>query len=325
MNETKFKHTIPSWVPDCMFLEDGDFYWFQEEGQGEDVNSYQAFCAARETLPEGSDFNVIAEIGTFLHVPTKKRPGNLASGIMTSMDEWLFDKSLDRPMYSRGFSDPVQLLDLSGYIVDCPRIISDPIPELAFTDNSWKEHVLKWEQMIYLFKTYVAVDGKVTPFDPGVRHPQLGNFIYTISRGKLLKSLTNNNNDNLMEMYVEHYLVWTNRITPEEARVPIQPRLLASFFEDMLKKSVRGWKLAITEEKRLASIPIATTKKDWIALLFGCDYPLVVTHIGKVKYEGEVQSMFVAAGPAFVPDIMRGEVFEKAQTEGLEKVRFLFI
>jgi hypothetical protein len=322
MNDTKFKHKIPFWVPDWIFSEDGDSYWFEEEGKWDDVKSYQAFYAAGETLPEGPDFSVIAEIQTSL--PTRKRPGKPASGIMTMIDGGLSNGLLHRPRDIRGFSDPVQLLDLNGYIVDCLRTISDPIPELAFADDSWKEHVLKWEQMIYSFKTYKAMDGKLAPYDPGVRHPQLGNFIQTISRGKILTPLTNDN-ENLVEIYIEHYLVWTKRITPEEARVPMQRTLLASFFEDMLKKNIRGWKFAITQERRLASIPTMTTEKDWIAVLLGCDYPLVVTHTGKMKHDGEIQDMFINVGPAFVPDIMRGEALEKAQREGSEKVRFLFL
>jgi hypothetical protein len=321
MNDTKFKHRIPYWVPDWFFSEDGDSYWFEKEGEGEDVNSHRTFCAAGETLPEGPDFSVIAENSTSL--PTRKRPGKPASGIMTKVDDGLSNEMLHRPRDIRGFSYPVELLDLNGYVVDSPIIMSDPIPGLAFADNSWKEHVLKWEQLIYSFETYTLVDGKVTPFDPGVRHPQLGNFIHTISRGKLLTYLTNNN-DNLVETYIEHYLVWTKRITPEEARVPIQPVLLALFFEDMLKKNIRGWKLAITQEQRLASIPAMTTQKDWIAILLGCDYPLVVTHTGKIKHEGEVQDSFITVGPAFVAGIMGGEALEKAQREGTEKVRFLF-
>jgi hypothetical protein len=303
MNDSKFKHKIPFWVPDWIFSEDGDSYWFEEEGEGDEIKSYQTFYAAGETLPNGPDFDIIEETQTSL--PTRKRPGKPASGIMTMIDGGLSNGLIHRPRDIRGFSDPIQLLDLNGYIIDSPRIISDPIPESAFIEDSWKEHILKWEKMIYRFETYTIVDGKVTPYDPGFRYPQLGNFIQTISRGKLLKSLTTEN-ENLMEIYCEHYLIWTKRITSEEARVPIQPKLLASFFEDMLKKNFRGWKFAITQEQRLTSIPTITTQKDWIAILLGCDYPLIVTHTGQMKHGGESRDMFIIVGPAF------------------EKVRFLF-
>jgi hypothetical protein len=321
MNDAKLKHRIPFWVPDWFFPEDEDSFWFEEEGEGDSVDSYHGFSAAGETLPDGPDFGVMGEIQSSL--PTRKRPGRPASGIMSRVDYGLSNTLLHRPRDIRGFSDPVQLLDLNGYVVDRPMVMSDPIPEVAFEDDSWKEHVLKWEQMIYSFEIYTVVDGELTPYDPGVRHPQLGNFIYTISRGHLLEPVTKNNED-LIGLYIEHYLVWTKRITPEEARVPIRSTLLALFFEDMLKKNIRGWKFAVTQERRLASIPSETTEKDWIAILFGCDYPLVVTHTGRVRHEGEVRDMFIIAGPAFVSDIMRGEALEKAQREELEKVKFLF-
>ena len=244
---------------------------------------------------------------------------------MTMIDGGLSNGLIHRPRDTRGFSDPIPLVDLNWYIIDSPRIISDPISQSAFINDSWKEHILKQEKIIDRFETYTIVDEKVTPYDPGFRHPQLGNFFETIhvARRKLFKSLTNEN-ENLMEIYCKHYLVWTKRLTSEEARVPIQLKLLALFFEDMLQKNFREQKFAITQEQRLASISTMTTQKDWIAVLLGCDCPLIVTHTGQMKHGGESRDMFITVGPAFVSEIIRGEALDKAKLEGMEKVRFLF-
>ena len=159
--------------------------------------------------------------------------------------------------------------------------------------------------MIRSFRVFGQFRTEIRELDPGIRYPKLGQFLSCLFGGILFEGEAIDLN-NIMGTYIEHYLVWTQRITPPEARVPIVSAVLGMFFDNGLKRSVRGKRFAMTREQHLALVPDYTDEKHLIAILLGSDYPLVVQLFCKFPHNGELRVAWNLLGPAFIPEIMEG-------------------
>jgi hypothetical protein len=317
------EHKIPSWVPNWAAVPDETLsFWTPHEMLGVESDT---FAAAGDTLPKGPDFNFEQEAGS---APRKKKRPSQPSNLMQlvpdgrqncGLVERIFTTEPDEPAHS-----DVRLLDLSGFTVDSVIHTSAPIPKAAFDNNTWKQHILQWEKMIRAFKVFARYGSEVREIDPGPRHPKLGSFLLAIMRGKLFLG-PGMNAETLTETYVEHYLVWSGRLNLSEARVPILSAVLGMFFDHELKKSVRGWKFAITREQRMALVPAAASNGNAIVVLFGADFPLLVHPFCKMPYNAELRVCWTLLGSTFVENIMGGEALEAARKKGREEERFLFM
>lgn len=284
--------------------------------------------AARETLPKSQDFDFGQPVGqdSVSSARTKKRPLMHSRSLMTRVGDCMETNGLtSRNFYSPIASNPnLRRLDLSGYVADDFMYMSAPIPENAFADGTWKEHILQWEELLHCFDVHIQFQGGIQKIDPGLRHPQLFSFLVVLMRGKILVK-QELSAGSLADSYVEHYLVWTGRLDPSQSRCPILPEVLSLAFDNELKKSVRGWKFAMTTKQRLALVNGEASMQDKIAVLFGCDYPLLVFSHGTGSHNGERRNFWTLRGSTFVQDMMEGEVFDEAQRSGWEEERFLFI
>jgi hypothetical protein len=114
----------------------------------------------------------------------------------------------------------------------------------------------------------------IREIDLGLRHPQLGPFLMCIFGGKMFEG---NGIDftNMVETYIEHYLVWTGRIAPSEVLVPVLETVLDLFFNVELNKSVRVNRFAVAHNQRLALVPAHANGKH----LFCDDYGLGLSFI----------------------------------------------
>jgi hypothetical protein len=74
---------------------------------------------------------------------------------------------------------------------------------------------------------------------------------------------------NMVEIYIENYLVWIERIAPSEARVPILETVRGLFFDVELKKSVRGNRFVVTHNQRLALVPAHANEKTFVCDDYG--------------------------------------------------------
>lgn len=215
-------------------------------------------------------------------------------------------------------------LELGGYAVDDIRLISDPIPEEAFGDKVWKTHILQWENMV---NTLLIALGRVLGnVDPRLAYDKLGRFIRVILRAELLRRREMELDDErLVHTYVNHYMVWTGRLRAEEARCPIDEGILSLAFDDKLKRSVRGRKFAITTRGIMALVPESASRWDNIAIVFGCDLPLVVHRDGTTQDNSEPTGCWTLLGCDYMDGYMLGDGLERAEREGLKEERFLFL
>jgi hypothetical protein len=302
---------IPTWVPDWITpYDEAQSVWSPEEIVG---GISDVFGATGETLPEGPEFN-FASTGS---EPQKK--------IRPTMHKFTAMQKKTASLVNRAtlHGNP-QLLDLNGYIVDRVGTLSPRLPDSDFLNENWKHQIMKWEEMLKSFRVFGRFGTEIRELDPGIRHPKLGEFLLCIFGGKLFEG-NGIDSTNLRETYVEHYLVWTQRIRPNEARVPILPAVLGIFFESELKKRVRGKRFAITQAQRLALLPDCADEKHLIAIVLGCDYPLMVQPICELSHDSEQRVAWSILGPAFIPEIMGGLALKAALSKNQEKMRFLFM
>jgi hypothetical protein len=122
-----------------------------------------------------------------------------------------------------------KFLDLRGYLIDGMRALSNPRPTTSFTNDDWKREIMEWEKMIRSFKVFMSYGTVTREIDLGLRHPQLGPFLICIFGGKMFEG-NGIDSTNMVGTYIEHFLVWTGRISPLEARLPILETVLGLFF-----------------------------------------------------------------------------------------------
>jgi len=318
------EHNLPSWVPNWTdkpsetagLIQTGPPHLFRAEC---------AFAAAKETFPKGPDFDFQREITSFGFVPKKARL------IASSRRFWL--KAGDGMGPSGLIERPIapscppgsnhRLLELSGYIVDEIRLISSPIPEESFSGDGWKTHILIWDRMVARILIILQHEGG----DSDVAFDLLASFLGVIMRGQFHQTRGRELSDEHLTLsHIYHYLVWSGQIRRERAPCTIDERTLGFIFDIILKESVRGRKFALTNRGIPALVPESASEGDKIAIVFGCDLPLVVRRLDTTTtpYDTESGRCWLLLGCTYVDGMMRGEGLEEAQERGLEEQRFLF-
>ncbi|KAI9765064.1 MAG: hypothetical protein M1839_005621 [Geoglossum umbratile] len=230
------KYNLPSWVPD----------WISETDNRSDIfevlrsNSGGELAASGETLPEGPEFNF--EIGSSGQARKKKRPWRKGPAFkMIVGGDRGYHSNPDhlgltrRPETQKKPQPNFRRIEFGGFILDNPQLMGGEIPASSFDDESWKDVIIGWEKMLKAFRVFARVENQVREINPGLRHPKLSEFINLLLRGIVFTHDKIESTEDLDDVYVEHYLLWTNRISAREARTPIFPPLL-SILEHRLKK-----------------------------------------------------------------------------------------
>jgi Heterokaryon incompatibility protein (HET) len=315
-------HKLPSWVPDWTTTPD-----YKPIINAQSIGWWKA---AGETLPRGPDFHF--DTDSQQAIRPKLRPwrknGTYKLLIDTDMSEDVTNRlksgSFDQPESDEKPPSDPQILQLEGFILDSIDRVGEPIPNSSFENGDWKRNIMEWEKlMVRAFGVFGQLGSEIREIDPGLRHPKLGSFVLLLFKGVIYRHDSLGPSDNLIGTYIEHYLVWTNRLRPEQARVPIIPLLLRLMSDYPLKDSIRGWKPAITRSERLALVPGNASDKDAVVIMFGADVPLLLRPAYKIPGGDETEIRWMQVGTAFVEGCMVGDALETAEKENLKTETFV--
>jgi hypothetical protein len=285
------------------------------------------FKSAGETLPQGPDFNFnendIDENGK----PMKKRlprqtdqplwvvvDGDGAS--KNAVQSTIRHPEIDvRPLHATNNHDT---LILKGYAFDGLVELGRPCTAHALKTGEWKKTILEWEALVDKL-LIVGYDGE-NRNSPEAKKATLKTFILTLFRGVIYRKETGTAGEQLEVLY-EFYLIWTDRLLPSDAKNPQSTdHFTRVMFEDVLLQYIGKWKMALGIQGRLMLVPADAERVDCVAVLFGCDVPLVLRPKHKVRATGQVGWQHI--GTVYGMDLMRGEALYLAEMHKLEVTEF---
>jgi hypothetical protein len=240
--EGTLTHEMPSWVPDWTTSWDSA----PLIGPG----NTPKYAAAAETLPEGPHFNFTPSHDG--QPQLKQHPWKYEKANMRTTKSKVsapFTRLVHQPRSSQSPQVNHRMLFLNGFNFDVVSAMGEAIPDMCLENGNWKRYLVDWEKLLKAFRVYARSGGTVQEINPGFRHPKLGEFLMTLFRGILYVSDAIEDSDDLVPTYVEHYLVWTDRIPADKARVPISPALVGAIFDNEFRDNLRGWKFILTKQK----------------------------------------------------------------------------